>query len=94
MNTAHTTAWRIQHPTLTMRITKWCSDFLHQPSPPPPGGFVDSLPGAFAGLDENGEVFIIGYQGEWYRPVKQSLRARVHNWFVSVYNRQLDGYHD
>lgn len=89
-----TTTWRINHPTLTMRIAKACSDLLKSPAPPPPGGFVDSLPEAFGARNENGEVFVIGYQGEWFHKLKPSLRVRVHNWFVGAYNRQLDGYSD
>lgn len=89
-----TTTWRINHPTLTMRLAKRASDFLRTPAPPPAGGFVDLGSGAFGGCDENGDVFVIGYQGEWYTIAKPSLRTRVHNWFVALYNRQLDGYDD
>lgn len=91
-----TITWRIQHPTLTMRIAKACSDLLHRASDnaPPAGGFVDFGSGAFGGVDEHGDVFIIGYQGEWYTIAKPSLRTRIHNWFVGIYNRQLDGYSD
>jgi hypothetical protein len=92
--TTHTTTWRINHPTLTMRLAKWGSDLLRRPAPPPPGGFVNSLPEAFGARDEHDEVFVIGYQGEWYFPRKPSPLTRVHNWLVGVYNRQLDGYHD
>lgn len=89
-----TTTWRINHPTLTMRVAKFFSDLLKTPAPPPKGGWCDSLPEAFAALDENGEAFIIGYKGEWYEKVKPTRHTRVHNWFVDVYNRQLDGYSD
>lgn len=89
-----TTTWRINHPTLTMRIAKLCSDLLHTPAPPPKGGWLDRMDEAFAALNEDGSVMCIGYKGDWYFTRKPTLRTRVHNWFVAVYNRQLDGYSD
>lgn len=62
------------------------ADALSDPAPPPPGGFVDSLPEAFGARDEHGNIFVIGYKGEWYRPIKPSLRVRLHNWLVRRYN--------
>lgn len=57
-------------------------------NPPPPGGFIDDLPEAFGALDEKGEVFIIGYKGEWYTPIKPSIKTRIHNWLVAIGNRK------
>lgn len=58
-------------------------------TPPPAGGFRDSLPEAFAALDEHGEVTVIGYQGEWYFTRKPSLRVRLHNWLIAMGNGPL-----
>lgn len=55
---------------------------LSRPAPPPAGGFINSLPEAFGAVDEHGEVFVIGYRGEWYKPMKPSLRVRLHNWLI------------
>ena len=66
-----------------MKIAHRIADAIATPAPPPPGGFVDDLPEAFGALDEHGEVFIIGYKGEWFTPVKPTLRVRLHNWLVS-----------
>lgn len=63
---------------------------LSKPAPPPPGGWLNDLPEAFGALDENGNVFIIGYQGEWYEPIKPSLLTRLHNWLIGVGNRRVD----
>ena len=65
-------------------------DILAPPAPPPPGGFVDSLPEAFGALDEHGEVFVIGYKGEWFVPVSPTLRVRIHNLIVNAINRNGD----
>lgn len=55
---------------------------LSKPAPPPAGGFVDSLPEAFGTKDERGNVFVIGYLGEWYTVAKPSLLTRLHNWLI------------
>ncbi|AVO21368.1 hypothetical protein PBI_MEGABEAR_58 [Mycobacterium phage Megabear] len=59
-------------------------DRLAPPCPPPAGGFEDELPEAFGALDENGEVTVIGYRGEWFVPVKPTLRVRLRNWLVRL----------
>jgi hypothetical protein len=64
------------------------AEVISKPSPPPPGGFVDSLPEAFGAVDGNGEVFVIGYKGEWYHVLKPSLRVRLHNWLINFGNRR------
>lgn len=64
--------------TVAHRIAK----LISKPSPPPPGGWLDDLPEAFAALNERGEVFVIGYKGEWYHPLKPSPVVRFHNWLV------------
>lgn len=43
---------------------------------------MDELPEAFGAKDEHGEVFVIGYQGEWYTVAKPSLLTRLHNWLI------------
>jgi hypothetical protein len=67
-----------------MRVAHRLADVLSSPAPPPPGGFINSLPEAFGAVDEHGEVFVIGYKGEWFHRVKPSLRVRLHNWLVRV----------
>lgn len=57
-------------------------------SSPPPAQWVNEIPEAFGGADELGNVYIIGYRGEWYRPLKPSPRVRLHNWLVSIWNRR------
>jgi|688.fasta_scaffold1337459_2 hypothetical protein len=57
-----------------------------KPAPPPPGGFCDDLPEAFAALNSDGSVMVIGYQGEWYEPIRLSLRVRLNNWIVGRIN--------
>lgn len=66
-----------------MKLAHRIADIVSPPGQPPAGGFLDDLPEAFGALDENGEVFVIGYKGEWFHPVKPSLRVRVHNWLVA-----------
>lgn len=73
-----------------MTITDKIIDVLAKPSAPPPGGFRDDLPEAFAALNADGSVMVIGYQGEWYEPIRLSLRTRLHNWLISRYNRQSE----
>lgn len=73
-----------------MTITDKLIDVLAQPSPPPPGGFRDDLPEAFAALNVDGSVMVIGYQGEWYEPIRLTPRTRLRNWLVSRYNRQSE----
>lgn len=66
-----------------MNLTLKLADIISRPAPPPPGGFLDDLgPEPFGALDENGEVFIIGYKGEWFRKVEPTLRVRLHNWLI------------
>lgn len=81
---------RIKHPTLTMQVANWFSELLyHQPDNP--ASWLNDLPEAFGAVDEHGEVFIIGYKGEWYEPVRPSLRTRLRNVFVGYYNRKIGG---
>lgn len=63
---------------------------LSKPAPPPAGGFVDSLPEAFGALDASGNVFVIGYQGEWYTIQKLSPMTRLHNWLIYRGNIKAD----
>ena len=30
---------------------------------------------------------IIGFRGEWYKPIKPTLRVRLHNWLISIGDR-------
>lgn len=60
-------------------------DLLEEPASPPPGGWTDLE--AFGARDEHGNVFVIGYEGEWFWPIRPSLRVRLHNWLV---NRRED----
>lgn len=62
----------------------WLADRISRPDPPPPGGFRNSLPEAFAALGHAGSVIAIGYQGEWYTPLQPTLRVRLHNWLLRV----------
>jgi hypothetical protein len=72
-----------------MNITYSLADFFFESSsPPPPGGWLDDLPEAFGALDEKGEVFIIGYKGEWYVPVKPKPRVRIRNWLLRIGDRK------
>lgn len=65
-----------------MKLKHRIIDILWPPGSPPRGGFVDDLPEAFGALDEHGEVFIIGYKGEWFTIAKPSPWIRLHNWIV------------
>jgi hypothetical protein len=76
--------WRIAHPPLGSRTAFGLASLLSDNAPPPPGGWLDSLPEAFGALDEHGDVFVIGYKGEWYTPVKLTLRARLHNRLIAL----------
>lgn len=71
-----------------MSITNRLIDVLWPPSPPPAGGFRNDLPEAFGALDENGEVYVIGYQGRWFTEMKPTLWSRLHNLIVSLLNRR------
>lgn len=74
-----------------MNVAHSLADFMFDVKcPPPPGGFKDSLPEAFGALDEKGEVFIIGYLGEWYVPIKPTIRTRIHNWLTAIGNRKVE----
>lgn len=66
----------------------WLADKISRRDPPPPGGFRNDLPEAFGALDGHGEVFVIGYCGEWYFPRKPSLLVRLHNWLIRVGERR------
>lgn len=70
-----------------MNIPHALAEVIAKPAPPPPGGYIDDLPEAFGALDENGDVFIIGYKGEWFHILKPSLRVRLHNWLIRVGER-------
>jgi len=74
-----------------MNLALKFADAIAPPAPPPPGGFRDNLPEAFAALNADGSVMVIGYQGEWYWTRKPTLRVRLHNWIVSRYNRLHEG---
>ena len=67
-----------------MNIAHKLADAISPPPPPPAGGWLNSLPEAFAALDAEGEVFVIGYLGEWYKPIKPSWRVRLHNWLIRI----------
>lgn len=82
--------WRIKHPTLSMRVARWFSDLLYR-QPENPSSWLDDLPEAFGAVDEHGDVFIIGYKGQWYEPVRPGLRARLRNWFVAFESRKIGG---
>lgn len=64
------------------------------PTRPPRYGFgdyVDIGTGCFGTTDRK----FICWEGESYIPQKPSLRVRLHNWLISVGNRQDgDGYYD
>jgi len=62
-------------------ITDTLIKVLYTPSPPP-HGWINELPEAFAAVDEQGEVTVIGYKGEWYFTRKPSLRVRLRNWLI------------
>ncbi|MBS69391.1 MAG: hypothetical protein CMK98_13795 [Pseudomonas sp.] len=66
-----------------MKVAHQLAELLYKPAPDPPHGFLDDLPEAFGAVDERGEVYVIGYKGEWFVPVKTSLRVRLRNWLVS-----------
>lgn len=80
----------VDHATRVHRRIGQLLDLVSPPAPPPPGGFIDNLPEAFGALDENGEVFVIGYKGEWFVPVQPSLRVRIHNLIINAYNRKVE----
>lgn len=65
-----------------MTIADTLIKILDTSPPPPPYGWLNELPEAFAAVDEQGEVTVIGYKGEWYVPVKPSLRVRLRNWLI------------
>lgn len=68
-----------------MNIALKLAEMISKPAPPPPCGFLDDLGcDPFGALDENGEVFVIGYKGEWFHKMKPSLRVRLHNWLIEV----------
>jgi hypothetical protein len=67
-----------------MNIAYKLADVLSKPCPPPVGGWRNDLPEAFAALNDDGTVMAIGYQGEWYEPIRLSLRVRLHNWLIRV----------
>lgn len=79
--------------TLSMRLTKALADLLYVPPTPVVGGWrwSENLEGALVALDKDGSVAVIGYEGEWFFPVKPSIRVRIRNRLVSAYNRQLKG---
>lgn len=74
---------------ITWGVAAALADKISKPAPPPPGGFRDELPEAFAALDSDGSVMVIGYQGEWYEPIRLSMRVRLHNWIVSQINASV-----
>lgn len=64
-----------------MTITDILIKVLYQPSPPP-AGWLNDLPEAFAAVDDAGKVEVIGYKGEWYFTRKPKLRVRLRNWLI------------
>lgn len=72
-----------------MNVAYALAEMLSKPAPPPPG-WLNDLPEAFAATDEDGNVTVIGYQGEWYAPIKPKLRVRLHNWLIRVGERHGD----
>lgn len=65
-----------------MTIAETLIKVLYTPAPPPHDWITD-LPEAFAAVDGQGDVTVIGYRGEWYVPIKPSLRVRLRNWLIS-----------
>jgi hypothetical protein len=58
---------------------------VSKPAPGPAGGFLNDLGReAFGALDENGDLYVIGYKGEWFHKTKPSIRVRFHDWLVNV----------
>lgn len=72
-----------------MNIAHALAKPLSKPAPPP-YGWRNDLPEAFAALDEHGDVVVIGYLGEWYKPIRPSLRTRLHNWLIRIGERNVD----
>jgi hypothetical protein len=64
-----------------MTITDTLIEVLYKRTPPP-AGWLNELPEAFAAVDDQGNVTAIGYKGEWYMPVKPSLRVQLRNWLI------------
>lgn len=77
-------------PDITKNLTTFLAGMISRPAPPPPGGWLDDLPEAFAALDERGEVFVIGYKGEWYEPIRLSPSVRLHNWLIRIGEHRPD----
>lgn len=67
-----------------MNIVIALAEAISKPAPPPAGWLNELGSEAFAALDEHGEISVIGYRGEWYKPVKPSLRVRLHNWLIRI----------
>lgn len=63
---------------------------LSKPAPPPAGGWADNLPEAFGAKNASGDVFVIGYLGEWYTIAKPSPLTRLHNWLIYRGNTKAD----
>jgi hypothetical protein len=65
------------------------AEVLSKPAPAP-RNFYDLGPEAFGcnWPDDFPEIHgvpeIIGFRGEWYTPVKPSLRVRLHNWLIRI----------
>lgn len=78
-----------------MNIAYKLADLLSG-SPKAPHNFHDLGPEAFGVNfpDDFPEVHgvpeIIGYRGEWYVPVKPSLRTRLHNWLIRIGSHPSD----
>lgn len=64
-----------------MAITNTLIKVLYK-QPPPPAGWINGLLEAFAAVDDQGNVTAIGYKGQWYTPIKPSLRVRLRNWLI------------
>lgn len=75
---------RIAHPSIRSRLAFALADLVSKPEGPPPGGFLNILPEAFGAVDACGDVFVIGYKGEWYTPLKPKFRVRLHNWLITI----------
>lgn len=71
-----------------MNIAHELARIVHGPyQPPAAGGWRNELPEAFGALDASGDVSVIGYLGEWYVPIKPTIRVRLHNWLINVGDR-------